>query len=80
MALIPYPDVEQLPPEVRAQIEHFTQEHGRPSLVRLMLAWFPAALQAIDAQYHPIMETGRLPRRLKELLFVASSNRRGCFY
>lgn len=80
MALIPYPQLDSLAPEARAQIEHFSQEHGRPTLVRLMLAWYPPALKVIDTMYHPFMTEGRLPRKLKELLFVASSNARGCFY
>ncbi|HVA23899.1 MAG TPA: hypothetical protein VMW62_05845 [Chloroflexota bacterium] len=80
MALIPYPVPDELPPEARAQIEHFSQEHGRPTLVRWMLSWYPPALAAIDNMYHPFMEQGVLGRKLKELLFVASSNARGCFY
>lgn len=80
MALLPYPQYDELSPHVRAKIEHFTAEHDRPSLVRWMLAWFPPALRGIDELYHPLMEQGVLPRRLKELLFVASSSARTCFY
>lgn len=80
MALIPYPELDQLAPEIREPIEHFTREHGRPTLVRWMLAHFPPALRAIDAMYHPFMTEGTLDRKLKELLFVACSEVRGCFY
>ncbi len=80
MALIPYPDPDEMDPAVRKDIDHFAKEHGRPTLVRMMLAWFPAALRGMDELYHPMMTTGKLPRRLKELLFVAASNQRGCFY
>lgn len=80
MALIPYPTKEHMDPEVREHIEVFEREHGRPTLVRLMLAHFPPALRALDAMYHPIMTQGKLDRRTKELIFVASSNMRGCFY
>jgi uncharacterized peroxidase-related enzyme len=34
----------------------------------------------VDALYHPVFTTGKLERRLKELLFVAASEQRGCFY
>ncbi len=80
MALVPYPDLQRLDPSVREMIERFSREHGRPTLVRWMLGHFPPALRAIDAMYHPFMCEGRLDRRLKELLFVASSQVRGCFY
>jgi len=80
MALIPYPDLDRLDPEVRELIEHFTREHGRPTLVRWMLAYFPPALRAVDAMYHPFMNEGRLGRKLKEILFVACSEVRDCFY
>ena len=80
MALIPYPRKEQMAPDVREGIEVFEREHGRPTLVRLMAAHFPPALRAIDAMYHPFMTEGKLDRRTKELIFVASSNQRGCFY
>jgi hypothetical protein len=80
MALIPYPQKEELGIEAREPIEAFEREHGRPTLVRLMAAHFPPALRAIDAMYHPFMTQGRLERRTKELIFVASSNQRGCFY
>lgn len=80
MALLPYPDREDLADDVRQVINHFEAEHGRPSLLRLMLAQFPAGLGALDGLYHPVMENGNLPRRLKEMLFVVSAHTRGCFY
>jgi alkylhydroperoxidase family enzyme len=80
MALIPYPNRDEMAPEVRELIEVFEREHGRPSLVRLMAAHFPPALRVINAMYHPFMTEGKLDRRTKELIFVASSHQRGCFY
>jgi hypothetical protein len=80
VALISYPSKEQMDPEAREHIEVFEREHGRPTLVRLMAAHFPPALRAIDAMYHPFMTEGKLDRRTKELIFVASSNQRGCYY
>jgi len=80
MALISYPNKEQLDAGTREHIAVFEREHGRPTLVRLMAAHYPPALRAIDAMYHPFMTQGKLDRRTKELVFVASSNQRGCFY
>jgi uncharacterized peroxidase-related enzyme len=80
MALIPYPDLDSIPAAVRDHIEHFASDHGRPTLLRWMLAWSPPASAAVDALYHPVFTTGRLERRLKEMLFVAASEQRGCFY
>jgi len=80
MALLPYPSFDALDPDVRARIERFENEHGRPSLLRRMLAWFPPALETIDVSYHPLMTRGRLPRWFKELLFAAASQERECFY
>jgi AhpD family alkylhydroperoxidase len=80
MALIPYPRMEDLLPETRHHFERFTAEHGRPSLLRWMLGWSAAASEAMDRLYHSIFAPGRLDRRLKELLFVAASEQRKCFY
>lgn len=80
MALIPYPDSSQLSDQTRAKIDAFEREHGRPSLFRLMLAWFPPALDVADAAYHPMMTGGSLPRWFKEVLFTAASTERDCFY
>jgi uncharacterized peroxidase-related enzyme len=80
MALIDYPDLTTLDDDSRAAIEHFTDEHGRPTLLRLMLAYSPPAQSAMDGLYHPVMENGRLSRRLKESLVVAASHARECKY
>ena len=80
MALIPYPELDAIPAEVREHIEHFARDHGRPTLLRWMLGWSPPASAAVDALYHPVFTSGKLERRLKELLFVAASEQRGCFY
>ncbi len=80
MALIPYPDLAELDEDVRTAVADFEQAHGRPSLLRRMLAWFPPALGAADHLYKPCFEQGHLSRELKELLFVVSSHERGCSY
>lgn len=80
MALISYPEKDQLDPEMRERIEAFERKNGRPTMVRLMTAHFPPAQRAIDAMYQPFMTQGKLDRQTKELIYVASSNMRGCFY
>jgi hypothetical protein len=80
MALIAYPEREEMKPEAREMVEVFEREHGRATLVRRMLAHFPPALKAVDGMYHPFMAEGTLGRKIKELMFVASSQVRGCFY
>lgn len=78
MALVPYPD--NVAAEPRQMIDRFEAEHGRPSLLRQMLAWFPPALAALDGCYHPIMGGGVLPRETKELLLAAAADARRCQY
>jgi uncharacterized peroxidase-related enzyme len=80
MALIPYPDLADLDDEVSRAVADFEQAHGRPSLLRRMLAWFPPALVAADHMYKPCFEQGHLSREFKEWLFVVSSHERGCSY
>jgi alkylhydroperoxidase family enzyme len=80
MAILPYPEMSDLSEEVRAHVERFAADHGRPSLLRWMLGWSPSASEAMEGLYHPIFASCRLDRRLKELLFVAASEQRQCFY
>jgi uncharacterized peroxidase-related enzyme len=80
MALLSYPDDADLPDQVRAEIQSFEEAHGRASLLRRMMAWFPPLLTAAEHIYEPCYGNGRLPRELKELLFVAASHERGCHY
>lgn len=80
MALLNYPEMSSLPDDVRERIEHFEGQHGRPSLLRRMVAQHPGALAALDGIGRQIMETGNLSRRLREMLFVVSAHARGCPY
>ncbi len=80
MALIPYPDPGTIDEAGRAAIDHFPNEHGRPTLLRIMLSYSSPAQQAMDALYHPVVESGVLARPLKELLFAAASHARQCAY
>ena len=80
MALIPYPNPDTIDEADRAAIDHFAAEHGRPTLLRVMLSYSPPAQQAMDGLYHPVVQSGVLPRPLKELLFAAASHARQCAY
>ena len=56
----------------RAAIDRFARERGRPTLLRLMLASSRPAQEAMNDLYHPVVQNGRLSRRLKESLLVAA--------
>ncbi len=80
MALIPYPDADNIDAESQAAIDNFARDHGRPTLLRQMLAWSPPALEAMDDLYHPVFLGGTMTRDVKEMLFVAASHARACQY
>lgn len=80
MALISYPDLDQVDAKNRAAIDRFAREHGRPTLLRVMLAYSPPAQEAMNDLYHPVVANGWLSRRLKESLLVAASDARECRY
>ena len=48
MALIDYPDLDTLGLDNRRAIDRFAQEQGRPTLLRMMLAYSPPAQEAMD--------------------------------
>jgi hypothetical protein len=80
MALISYPDLENLEPQAQRIIDAFVKEHGRPTPLYAMMAHFAPALRATGSMYNSIMSTGKFGRQFKELLFVAASDVRNCFY
>ena len=80
MALVPPATPDQLDPETRRQLERLTDEHGHLELLRRTYAHFPAALGGVDSMYRKGMGSGRLPRLLRELVFVAASEERGDGY
>jgi uncharacterized peroxidase-related enzyme len=80
MALIPYPAADSIDPESQAAIDKFAEDHGRPTLLRQLLAWSPPALEAMDDLYHPVFLGGEMTREFKEMLFVAASEARQCPY
>ena len=80
MALIPFPDLGNLEPEAQRVIDAFVKEHGRATPLYAMMAHFPASLKSNASMYTQLMGRGKLDRRTKELLFVAASDVRNCFY
>jgi hypothetical protein len=66
--------------EYRAAIDRFARERGRPTLLRLMLAYSPLAQEAMNDLYYPVVQNGRVSRRLEESLLVAPSDARVCRY
>lgn len=80
MALIRYPEHGDLAPDALAAIKHFEEDHGRPTLLRSMMAWSPPGLAAMELLYHPTFEQGLLSREFKEALFVAAASARECPY
>jgi hypothetical protein len=80
MALLPYPDLDELEPEARKVIDQFTAEHGRPTPLYSLMGHFPPLLTVAASAYISLMTKGKLGRRFKELLFVATSQVRDCFY
>lgn len=80
MALIPYPSPDSIDAESQAAIDKFAEDHGRPTLLRQLLAWSPPALEAMDDLYHPVFLGGSMTRDFKEMLFVAASQARECPY
>ena len=80
MPLIAAPDIDQIDHSLRDAYESGRSRHAHFDLLRRLLLRFPAASRAADGMYDLIMETGRLPRDLKEQLFVACSAVRECDY
>jgi len=80
MALVPYPDPDAIDEESQAAIDKFAKDHGRPTLLRQLLAWSPPSLEAMDDLYHPVFLGGRRISKKKKMLFVAASQARECPY
>ena len=78
--MIPFPDLEDLEPEDQRLIDTFVKKHGRPSPLYVMMAHFAPALRASFSGYNLVMTKGTFSRQFKELLFVAASDARNCFY
>ena len=78
MALVPYLDKKDMNEKNREGAELFERKHGRPPWLLMLGAHFPPFLDAAEAIYPAFMEQGRIDRDTKELMFIASSEVRGC--
>lgn len=78
MSLIAPPDLDQIDPALRADYEAARERHIHFEALRRVLLRFPAASRAVDGMYDLIMERGRLPRELKEQIFLVCSAVRRC--
>lgn len=67
-------------PAVRPLLEDFYRQRGNvPNMFRTA-AHRPELLQTMLAHFHAVMETGTVPKRLKELLAVRVSQINACDY
>ena len=73
-------DRSQVSPEVAAIYDHFMKVRGNiPNMFRTV-AHRPELLQTMIAHFRAVMETGAVPTKLKELLFVRTSQINHCEY
>jgi uncharacterized peroxidase-related enzyme len=78
MALVPYLDKKDMNEKNRNGAELFERKHGRPPWLLMLGAHYPPFLDAAEAIYPHFMEQGGIDRDTKELMFIASSEVRGC--
>ncbi len=78
MALVPYLDKKDMNEKNRKGAELFERKHGRPPWLLMLGAHYPPFLDAAEAMYPAFMEQGEIDRDTKELMFIASSEVRGC--
>lgn len=80
MPRLPFIDPENEPPELRPVFDQLRQTRGRvPGMYRL-LAHQPDVLAAHRAYFHAALDSGLLPRTLKELIAYKVARRRGSAY
>lgn len=73
-------DSSQVSPEVASIFDHFMKVRGNvPNMFRTV-AHRPELLKTMIAHFRAVMETGTVPTRLKELLFVRTSQINRCEY
>lgn len=73
-------DRSQVSPEVASIFDHFMKVRGNvPNMFRTV-AHRPELLKTMIAHFRAVMETGTVPTRLKELLFVRTSQINRCEY
>ncbi len=67
MALLPYPDLDELEPEARKVIDQLSAEHGRPTPLYSLMGHFPPLLTVPASAYISMMTKGKLGRKFNEL-------------
>lgn len=73
-------DRAEVTPEVAAIYDHFMKVRGNiPNMFRTV-AHRPELLKTMIQHFRAVMETGTVPTRLKELLFVRTSQLNRCEY
>jgi alkylhydroperoxidase family enzyme len=73
-------DRTEVTPEVAAIYDHFMKVRGNiPNMFRTV-AHRPELLKTMIQHFRAVMETGTVPTRLKELLFVRTSQLNRCDY
>ena len=73
-------DKSQVSPEVAAIYDHFMKVRGNiPNMFRTV-AHRPELLKTMIAHFRAVMETGTVSTKLKELLFVRTSQINRCEY
>ena len=73
-------DKSQVSPDVADIYDHFMKVRGNiPNMFRTV-AHRPELLKTMIAHFRAVMETGTVPTKLKELLFVRTSQMNRCEY
>lgn len=73
-------DRSQVSPEVGEIYDHFMKVRGNiPNMMRTV-AHRPELLKTMNDHFRAVMETGTVPVKLKELLFVRTSQINACKY
>ena len=73
-------DRSQVSPETGEIFDHFLKVRGNiPNMFRTV-AHRPELLRTMIQHFRAVMETGTVPTKLKELLFVRTSQINGCEY
>lgn len=79
MALVPYLERDQVPPEIQWVYDALVKEAGRVPNFHKVLAHFPRALAAYQ-DLRTALRRGSLDPRLRELAYIKTSQVNGCHY
>ncbi len=73
-------DRDEVDPQSQAIYDHFIKERGNvPNMFRTV-AHRPEILRTMIAHFRAVMETGTVPKKLKELVIVRTSQINHCEY